>query len=430
MKQIVKKVKCNYAVTLKEADFLRVSQTDIPMIGKIYTLKKAFYHIGYSYKTSKYALHFEELSHGRLIGYDAKYFTPVDDMGNIISKEDAIFEQTEEENPKWKIVNGKIVSTEQEIKIVEINEAHRVYVTSVIMKRWSVSQEEANSEFNRWLRNEQNSICYVGSCDNIPIATGVFDTLRDKNINISPYNTLLWVEPEFRGKNIGQRLTNKRFDWALSKGYKIIYLDTLDASEYHQKQGWEFHSKIKHKNETYTIMSHLLDDELSFTTSKKIKDFSPILKPLVADFGTVFYQTVLDWTKLIPSDKPIDDLLWDVWLVKLGHKTIGICGLYTLEGATDTSELWLGWFGIIPELRNKGLGKQVMNHLYTNAKKFGCKRIFSYVDKGGAPLNFYKREGFEVLGTVGEYCKQNGLSNLDGEDFEDKEDWVIMKTLE
>lgn len=172
-----------------------------------------------------------------------------------------------------------------------------------------------------------------------------------------------------------------------------------------------------------------MQKKLLFIQTKEIKDYSLILKPLADDFTPIFYQTMLVWCKVIPYDNVQSDLFWEIWLVMIDDKPIGVCGLYTLTGAKDTKELWLGWLGIIPEFRNLKLGGQIMEHLYIEAKKVGCERIYSYVDKEGKPLSFYKREGFEILGTVDEYCANNSIDNIDGEDFEDKDDFVIMKQL-
>lgn len=169
--------------------------------------------------------------------------------------------------------------------------------------------------------------------------------------------------------------------------------------------------------------------DLHFIHTRNINAYGTILKPLANDFGPIFYQSVLIWCGIIPYETKDTDVFWNIWLIKDNYQPIGICGLYTLSSAKDTSQLWLGWLGIIPELRNKGLGKQVMNHLYEQAESIGCKEIFSYVDKEGGPLNFYKREGFEILGTVKEYLQQTGLNKIDGNDFEDQDDFVIRKTL-
>jgi len=315
-------------------------------------------------------------------------------------------------------------------KTIQAIEFYRGYVISIILKRWGISLEEANSEFDRWLIHDKDSICFIALDGDKPIGTGVFDTVRDEDgMDISPYNTLLWIEPEYRGNGYGRIMSKLRFDWALSKGYQIIYLDTLDAAKYHDKYGWKIVKHLIYEDEEFTIMQLILDDKLSFNQTRNIYEFGPILKPLVEDFDLVFYQTSLVWCKVIPSTHGKTDRLWEVWLVKLGNKPIGICGLYTLNEAKDTNELWLGWLGVIPELRNMGFGKQIMMHLYEKAKDFGCSKILSYVDKGGAPLSFYKREGFTIIGTVSEYCKSNGLKNIDGDDFEDGDDYVIMKEI-
>lgn len=316
------------------------------------------------------------------------------------------------------------------MKIITAKQEHKEYVTSIIKMRWGVSDEEANSEFDRWYLNDQDSVCYVGIINDTPMATGVFDTVRDRSsLNISPYNTLLWVEPKYRGNEYGKILSNIRYEWAVNHGYQIIYLDTVDAYDYHVKMGWNLNKKLTYNNENYSIMQKILDEEVSFVQTKDIHDYSEILKPLAEDFTPIFYQTMLVWCNVIPSDNAQGDILWELWLIKLGNKQIGVCGLYTLKNAVDTKELLLGWFGIVPELRNLKLGVQVMEHLYSFAKSVGCERIYSYVDKDGKPLSFYHREGFEVIGTVGEYCDKHFLGNIDGDDFEDKADYVIMKQL-
>lgn len=185
--------------------------------------------------------------------------------------------------------------------------------------------------------------------------------------------------------------------------------------------------KIKTLNSNVEYL--ILSNKLSFIQSRTIETFGPILKPLADDFTAIFYHTVLVWCKIIPPDDNKVNRYWEVWLVYLNNKPIGICGLYTLHTAENLDELWLGWLGIIPEFRNLKLGTQIMEHLYVEAKKVGCKRIYSYVDKGGAPLNFYNREGFKVIGTVQEYLNSNNILAIDGDDFESPDDFVIMKEL-
>lgn len=113
------------------------------------------------------------------------------------------------------------------------------YVKSIILDRWGVDNDYAMTEINRWLNNEDKSICYVGIIDNKPMATGVFDTMNDVDETRSAWNTLLWVEPQYRGNGYGKIMTDKRFEYAKNKGFTKVYLDTEKAEEYHLEFGWK-----------------------------------------------------------------------------------------------------------------------------------------------------------------------------------------------
>ena len=161
---------------------------------------------------------------------------------------------------------------------------------------------------------------------------------------------------------------------------------------------------------------------MRFFQSRSIKKFRPLIDALIPDFDYVFLHTILQWCRLADDD---NQCFWEVWLIEDRKKVIGICGLYSLHGQ-KTEQLWLGWFAVLPELRGKGRGRKAMRHLYREAKKVGCKTIMSYVDKAGAPLSFYMREGFNIVGRVGTYVKEN---SLDIKSFEDPADIVISKPL-
>lgn len=169
---------------------------------------------------------------------------------------------------------------------------------------------------------------------------------------------------------------------------------------------------------------------IKFKQSRDIKEYRPLIDSLIEDFDYVFLHTILQWCKLATDDSEGDNQHWEVYLVEqtINNETsvIGICGLYTLY-PHDTKELWLGWFGLVPELRNKNIGKDVMTFLYDEAKKVGCTEILSYVDKEGKPLSFYKREGFDVIGTVKDFLKTR--KGVEKDEFENEDDIVIKKKI-
>lgn len=161
---------------------------------------------------------------------------------------------------------------------------------------------------------------------------------------------------------------------------------------------------------------------INFKQSKNIRDYKTLISGLHADFGDNFYEAIKCWCK-----ENEDDEFWEVWLVKNDNKTIGICGLYSLEAGTKN--LWLGWLGILSKYRNNGIGKELMQFLYAEANKVGCKHMYSYVDYKGKPLSFYHREGFKQLGSVREFLNTTKMKNIDKEMFEDMRDHVIVKKL-
>jgi GNAT superfamily N-acetyltransferase len=158
--------------------------------------------------------------------------------------------------------------------------------------------------------------------------------------------------------------------------------------------------------------------------TKSIRKYKNIFEGLVQDFGYIYYSSILYYCGILDKNKDPDQYVgfWKIWLIVVDD-IIGICGLYALK---STEELWLGWFGIIPEYRYKGLGTKVLARLENKAKKRGAKRLFVYVDKNEKAIPFYKRNGFELVGRVGEYVKYHNISM---DDFEDENDMVMVKHL-
>lgn len=174
-------------------------------------------------------------------------------------------------------------------------------------------------------------------------------------------------------------------------------------------------------------------ERIDFIQSRNIYDYRPLTNSLVDDFGYGFLHTMMVWCDLI-DDPFAEGQYWEVWLIRRTvrneytgryfKEVIGICGLYTLE-PHNRDEMWLGWFGVVPELRNQGIGVKALDFLKEKAKSEGCKKLRSYVDKEGKPLPFYKRNGFRVTGTVREFLKENSRKKIDGDNFEDMDDHII-----
>ena len=90
--KIIKHVKFNQNLSAFDLTVFNANNADAPESNKAYTIKSAFFHEDkINIKKSKWAFHFEELNHGSLVGYDAKYFVPVDEQGHVVPKNEAQF---------------------------------------------------------------------------------------------------------------------------------------------------------------------------------------------------------------------------------------------------------------------------------------------------------------------------------------------------
>ena len=159
--------------------------------------------------------------------------------------------------------------------------------------------------------------------------------------------------------------------------------------------------------------------------SRDIKDYSSILEGLTNVFEYDYWHAILCWCKIIETTQK-DNKFWEVWIIKHKNKTIGICGLYSLY-EHSTEELWLGWFGILEEYRDKGLGKLALDDMIKKAKNLKCKTLCTYVDKDKKPVPFYERNGFKVICRVNKYVKKHKLSMYD---FSGKKDFVLKNKLQ
>lgn len=145
--------------------------------------------------------------------------------------------------------------TSRMLQIVEMKPEYVPYVKKVMIDRWEVTEKQTEPDIQRWLNGTDGAYCLVGIVDGNLIATAAFDPYSDVDDTLTPWNTLLWVEPQFRGEGYGQKLTAIRLDRAKKMGYTTVYLDTENAKEYHAKFGWKTVKELVYRNETVTIMS-------------------------------------------------------------------------------------------------------------------------------------------------------------------------------
>lgn len=76
------------------------------------------------------------------------------------------------------------------------------------------------------------------------------------------------------------------------------------------------------------------------------------------------------------------------YIVKWNEIPVGITGLY-LNNVASNDSIWLGWYGILPEFRSKGIGRQALIDTIEKAKKYNRKYLRLYtIDDGTTNKEF------------------------------------------
>lgn len=70
------------------------------------------------------------------------------------------------------------------------------------------------------------------------------------------------------------------------------------------------------------------------------------------------------------------------YIAKHNNIPVGIAGLYT-HNEIDNESIWLGWFGVLPEFRSKGIGKQILLDTIEKAKQYDKKYFRLYTNDNG-----------------------------------------------
>jgi ribosomal protein S18 acetylase RimI-like enzyme len=106
------------------------------------------------------------------------------------------------------------------------------------------------------------------------------------------------------------------------------------------------------------------------------------------------------------------------WFATDGNgKVIGMTGLYLdQKNRNDKSNIWLGWFGVHPDYRRRGIGSSLLQFSINEAKSSGFKtmKIYTSTDENElAAHKLYNDHGFKKI----EQSKNTGiiyyLKNLD-----------------
>jgi len=136
--------------------------------------------------------------------------------------------------------------------------------------------------------------------------------------------------------------------------------------------------------------------------TQDVHEYRDILEGFQSTFGERHWWAILAYCNVILGR---DNTLWLQYLIQDEEfNTIGTCGLFSMH-PDNNEELWLGWLGILEDFRHQNYATEALFKMKELALSLKCKRLMLYTDAKTGPTEFYKKQGFSVVGTVKEFIE-------------------------
>ncbi|KAI8145606.1 acyl-CoA N-acyltransferase [Fennellomyces sp. T-0311] len=134
----------------------------------------------------------------------------------------------------------------------------------------------------------------------------------------------------------------------------------------------------------------------------QLRKLNQVIFPV--NYGEKFYQDVLEVGELAK-------------LVYFNDVCVGAvcCRKETKDGET---RLYMMTLGVLKPYRQLGLGRQLLEHILEHASPYSSIYLHVQITNESA-LNFYKKHGFEVVGTEKDYYKH----------IEPRDAYILRKSL-
>lgn len=198
----------------------------------------------------------------------------------------------------------------------------------------------------------------------------------------------------------------------LDDNSNYIYISSIIILNEYRKKGYGnklLEKILSEKNKKYVAMSitedgfNLLNSKMNFV--KKVTEEVSIFEFKNNLFELTYEKINNDNIKLATSiqysifplgcayehyrysiDSKYKDSIY--YIIKWKNMPVGITGLY-LNNIASRDSIWLGWYGILPEFRSKGIGRQSLLDTIEMAKKYDRKYFRLYtIDDGTSNMNF------------------------------------------
>lgn len=137
---------------------------------------------------------------------------------------------------------------------------------------------------------------------------------------------------------------------------------------------------------------------LRYRRPSGIEDLQPLIAALRDDLGPEFERSMRAWCGLEPRPYQLDT--WEIFIAweEASARDVGIFGYYRHPDDVP-GRFWIGWLGVVPEARRKGVGAQLLNVLAREVARSGAKELWVYTEPDNHPaIEFYRANGMDPRG--------------------------------
>lgn len=287
-------------------------------------------------------------------------------------------------------------------KIIGIRENKEYLVKAIdyFTEKWGIDRRiyedcmsnsvTTQSPLPRWflmLHNEEIIGCYG-------LITNAFISRQD----LYPWLCALYVEKEYRGKELGSKLLEHGRIEAAKQGYKKIYLCT-DHVGYYEKYGWVYIGKGFHpwgeESRIYehdTIQKH---NEHCIISQADVEDLEEILR-----LQKLAYQSeaaIYGDNNIPPLVQTLEELIAEAnYSVVLKYieddKIVGSVRAYKKDGTCHIGKLI-----VHPDYQNRGIGKKLLAAIENQFQGLRYELFTGHLSEKN--LKLYKKLGYREFKT-------------------------------
>ncbi len=100
---------------------------------------------------------------------------------------------------------------------------------------------------------------FVALRDSVPVGTATIldhDVDTERRPDLTPWVAAVFVIPEARHLGIGEQLVSHTTAFALSKGFKTVYLWTTNRRNWYERIGWKLFEQFNNKNGLVSFLKY------------------------------------------------------------------------------------------------------------------------------------------------------------------------------